>query len=119
MLRIGACVARDELQIGNGHEKFGVVLIGDLQKFRVAIRRLHMHEALIAPNAVVGMDDGVAGFEFGDVAHHHLERRRVLHAAQTMAAGTGSIKLRFGENNDFRMMENGAGKERCGGDAER
>lgn len=78
-----------------------------------------MHEALIAPNAVVGMDDGVAGFEFGDVAHHHLERRRVLHAAQTMAAGTGSIKLRFGENNDFRMMENGAGKERCGGDAER
>ena len=78
-----------------------------------------MHEALIAPDAVVGMDDSVAGLEFGDVAHHHLQGRRVLHAAQTMAAGTGGIKLRFGENNDFRMMENGAGKERCGGDAER
>ena len=119
MLRISAGIARDELQIGNGHEKFGVVLIGDLQKFRVAVRRLHMHEALIAPDAVVGMDDSVAGLEFGDVAHHHLQGRRVLHAAQTMAAGTGSIKLRFGENNDFRMMENGAGKERRGGDAER
>ena len=30
MLRIGAGVARDELQISNGHEKLGVVLIGDL-----------------------------------------------------------------------------------------
>ena len=119
MLRISAGIARDELQIGNGHEKFGVVLIGDLQKFRVAVRRLHMHEALIAPDAVVGMDNGVAGLEFGDVAHHHLERCRVLHAAQTMAAGTGGIKLCFRENNDFRMMENGAGKERRGGDAER
>ena len=78
-----------------------------------------MHEALIAPDAVVGVDDSVAGLEFGDVAHHHFERCRVLHAAQTMAAGTGSIKLRFRENNDFRMMENGAGKERCGGDAKR
>ena len=53
VLGIGARVARDEVEVGDRHEELGLVLVVDAQKLGLSVGRVHVHEPLIAADAVL------------------------------------------------------------------
>ena len=53
VLGIGARVARDEVEVGDRHEELGLVLVVDAQKLGLSVGRFHVHEPLIAADAVL------------------------------------------------------------------
>ena len=116
MIRVRARVAGDKLQIRDRHEELRFVLVFDLKELGLAFARFHAHEPAVAPDAVVGMHDGVAGLQFRHIAHHHFERRRVLHAPQALPPGACGIEFGFREDDELFFFKDRAGIERRRGD---
>ena len=111
---IGVCtrITGDELQIRDRNKELRFVLVFDLEELGFAFPRFHADEPAVATDAVVGMNDGVAGLQFRDVAHHHFERRRVLHAPQALPAGACGIELCFREDDELFFFKDRAGIKR-------
>ena len=94
-------VARNEVQICDRHVKACFLFVFDFEEFALAFARFHVYEPAVAPDPVVDVHDCVAHFEFGHVAHHHLNRIGRAGAARAIASGTRGVEFRFGKKREF------------------
>ena len=71
--RVGAGVTRNNPQLGNRHVELGLVRVMQLKELRVAFTEVHVHQTLIAADAVLLVYHRVADLEFGQIAQPVVE----------------------------------------------
>ena len=98
MLRVGAGVARDEVQAQHRQVKLIAVSIFKREKFVRAVANVEGLQAEIAPNTMVFMYHRVAHAQLRQAADDGLGIARC--SAPAPLHGTLAVELRFGDDAD-------------------
>jgi hypothetical protein len=98
--RVGAAVARDDLQLRHRHVELGAVGVFEVEEFGVALAEIHVHQAEVAADAVAFMHHRVADLQFGQVAQPAFEVGAAGIGAAPARAGRGGVELVLGDDGD-------------------
>ena len=71
--RLGAGIARNDVQLGDRHEELGFVGVVQFEEFLLAGAEVHAHQALVAADAVAFMHHRVADLELGQILQPVVE----------------------------------------------
>jgi hypothetical protein len=63
------------MQLGDRNIEQGVIGVLELEKLGIAFSHIEIHQAQVAPNPVLNMDDWIALLEFGEVANDRINIR--------------------------------------------
>lgn len=114
---IGAAVARDHVQLRDGHVQLAFARVFEMQEFGFAFAEIHRHEAHVAADPVLRMDDRVADLQLGQVAHHRVDVARLFLPAAARATAERAVQLGLGDDRIAFARHREAVRERR--DAER
>ncbi len=95
---IGAAVARDHVQLRDRHVELAVARVFEMQEFRLAFAEIHRHEAHVAADAVLRVDDRVAHLQLRQVAHHRVDVARLFLPAAARAAAERAVQFGLGDD---------------------
>ena len=102
LIGVGAGVAADLLQVGDGNVEFVAAGIGGRKKFIRPVADVERLQAEIAADAVVLVDDRIVDAQFGEIADLRLGIGRALQAPAALG-GALAVQLRFGDDGDGRI----------------
>ena len=114
----GATVAGDQVQAGDRHVELVAAVIFEVEKFGHAVAEIERGEPEVTADAVLGMDHGIAGLEFGKIAQQVVHRGRPRFARPPEAGGN-CVKLGLGDDGEPPCGVDEAGSQRSVGEAER
>ncbi|KAG1531143.1 hypothetical protein G6F50_016868 [Rhizopus delemar] len=82
-----------------------------MEEFHLAFAHVHIDQTVVAADAVLRMDDGVAGTQFGQVAHHGFDVAGAFLVALAAAAGVGEagVPVVFGKEGQIGLGQHEAG----------
>jgi hypothetical protein len=112
--RVGAAVARDDLQLGHRHVELGAVGVFEVEEFGVAFAEVHVQQPEVAADAVAFMHHGIADPQFGQVAQPAFEVGAAGIGASSARTGRGGVELVLRDDRDAFQQE----AARQGADAE-
>ncbi len=61
------------MQLRYRHIQLGILRIFEMQEFGFTFAQIHADQTHVTADAVIGMHDWIADFEFGQIAHHRLD----------------------------------------------
>ena len=70
---IGAAVAGDDMQLGDRDVERAFARVLEMEKLHFPIAHVHVDQAVVAANPVLGMDDRIAIAQLREIADHRLD----------------------------------------------
>ncbi len=113
MLGISTAVTGNHVQLGYGHIQSAAFGVFQVQELDRAFAQVHFFQAAVASNPVLGVNDGVAFTQFGQIPHHGFHIAAALVAATAaLGASLGGVKVVFSQQAQAVMHQGKATRQR-------
>ena len=95
---VGAGIARNNVQLRDGDVEFGFVGVMQFEKFRFALAKVEVNQAVVAGDPVLFMHHRIADFQLGQIAQPVIERG--FFAATPLGAPRRAVGVQLGLGDD-------------------
>ena len=112
--RIDAAIARNDLQLRHRHIELGPGRIFEMQELGIPLAEVHMHQALIAADAMVFMHHRIANLQLGKVTQPAFEIGPARLGAPSAWPGGRRVKLILGDDRDAVVGQGKATRKGAG-----
>ena len=97
---VGAAVAADQMQLRDWNKEAAATGVGEVQAFGLAFTEVQVLKPLVAANAVLQVNHGVAGLELGEVADDGVDIGLFVLLAMSLSPFHVGEELGLGEHGE-------------------